>query len=190
MRTANLNSLHGLARSPLAKSPFTFTVDNPAVEQVSLAKGTRSSVTPRNPTYYVMDYFGQRRRFPRISSGWRNCAWLSPAFSANRGLGRKTSPRWELVLAEAVANAILHGSANDPQREIEVAWSAGDGQILPRSRVTRRRAKTGAINRRTAAGSPADFRAAVCISSSNPATGWSIGRARRVSGWSWCGTSG
>ncbi len=34
------------------------------------------------------------------------------------------------MLAEAVANAILHGSANDPQREIEVAWSAGDGQIL------------------------------------------------------------
>ena len=120
----------GLVRSRLPRLPLTFAVDNPAVEGLSLPARARWAHPLRSHADSPMDYFGQRLRVP---ADLRRLEELRVAFSAflrQAGSAAEDISRWELVLAEAVANAILHGSGKDAQREIELAWSAGDGQII------------------------------------------------------------
>jgi len=110
--------------------PFTFTVDNPAAERLSLAQGADGLKAARPATDFSMNYFGQRLRVPADLQRLEELRQAFSAFLRQAGAGAGDISRWELVLAEAVANAILHGSARDNQRQIEVAWSAGDGQIV------------------------------------------------------------
>jgi serine phosphatase RsbU (regulator of sigma subunit)/anti-sigma regulatory factor (Ser/Thr protein kinase) len=76
-----------------------------------------------------MDYFGQRLRVPADLRRLDELRAAFRAFLRQAGAEAAEISQWELVLAEAATNAVVHGSEQDSRREIEVAWSAGDGQV-------------------------------------------------------------
>ena len=76
-----------------------------------------------------MDYFGQRLRAPADLVRLEDLRLSFRAFLRQAGAPADEISHWELVFAEAATNAVIHGSRNDPRREIEVAWSAGDGKV-------------------------------------------------------------
>ncbi len=126
---ANLILPTGLVRPLLPASPFTFTVDNPAQDGLCLPARAGGLAATRALVDFSMDFFGQRLRMPADLQRLEPLRVAFAAFLRQAGAAAEDISRWELVLAEAVANAILHGSGKDAKREIEVAWSAGDGQI-------------------------------------------------------------
>ncbi len=76
-----------------------------------------------------MDYFGQRLRIPADLKRLEELRLAFSVFLRQAGVSIDEISRWELVFAEAATNAVVHGSQQDARREIEVAWSAGDGRI-------------------------------------------------------------
>jgi serine phosphatase RsbU (regulator of sigma subunit)/anti-sigma regulatory factor (Ser/Thr protein kinase) len=75
-----------------------------------------------------MDYFGQRLRVPADLMRLEDVRLSFCAFLRQAGAAADEISTWELVFAEAAANAVVHGSKQDARKEIEVAWSAGDGR--------------------------------------------------------------
>jgi len=76
-----------------------------------------------------MDFQGQRLKIPADLQRLEEARAGLVAFLRKMGATVDDVARWELVLTEAVANAIVHGSGQDARRDIEVAWSAGGGQV-------------------------------------------------------------
>jgi serine phosphatase RsbU (regulator of sigma subunit)/anti-sigma regulatory factor (Ser/Thr protein kinase) len=76
-----------------------------------------------------MDYFGQRLRVPADLLRLEELRLAFCAFLRQASAPADEISRWELVFAEATTNAVVHGSRQDARREIEVAWSAGDGRV-------------------------------------------------------------
>jgi len=77
-----------------------------------------------------MDFYGQRLQVPADLNQLGGVREAFSAFLHQAGVGADDLSRWQLVLTEAVVNAIVHGSGEDPRRAIEVAWTAGSGEVL------------------------------------------------------------
>jgi serine phosphatase RsbU (regulator of sigma subunit)/anti-sigma regulatory factor (Ser/Thr protein kinase) len=77
-----------------------------------------------------MEFFGQRLRLAADVRELEKLRVNFGDFLRQAGLGEEEVARWQLVLMEAAANAVIHGSQSDARRQVEVAWSAGDGRVL------------------------------------------------------------
>jgi serine phosphatase RsbU (regulator of sigma subunit)/anti-sigma regulatory factor (Ser/Thr protein kinase) len=103
-------------------------VDRFILETLSLADDVGEVAAPaRRPP--PMDFFGQRLRAPADLMQLEDVRRSFCAFLLQAGACAEELSQWELVFAEAATNAVIHGSQRDPRREIEVAWSAGDGRV-------------------------------------------------------------
>lgn len=76
-----------------------------------------------------MDYFGQRIKVPADIQQVETLRLAFGTFLRQAGANAADRARWELVLVEAVTNAIVHGAVKHQPAEIEIAWSAGDGKV-------------------------------------------------------------
>jgi len=76
-----------------------------------------------------MDYHGQRLSVPADLTQLDGLREAFGAFLIGSGVGIEDMARWQLVLTEAVVNAMVHGSRRDAGRKVEVAWTAGEGSV-------------------------------------------------------------
>jgi len=76
-----------------------------------------------------MDFNGQYFLVPADLQQLDSLRTAFGSFLQQVGYDDNDVNRWQLVLSEAVTNAITHGSGGDSSRQIKVSWLAGDTQV-------------------------------------------------------------
>ena len=106
-----------------------FKMDNLAKTAISIDTFLRKAISPQAGGALEMDYHGQRLSVPADLAQLDGLREAFGAFLRGAGVADADVARWELVLTEAVVNAMVHGSSRDAGRKVEVAWTAGEGNV-------------------------------------------------------------
>jgi anti-sigma regulatory factor (Ser/Thr protein kinase) len=78
---------------------------------------------------FNMDFHGQRLSVPADLAQLDGLREAFGAFLAGGGVQAEDVARWQLVLTEAVVNAVMHGSGGDARRTVTVGWAAAAGEV-------------------------------------------------------------